>query len=43
MRIYLYGAQAPAIAARDEPRWQAWMAHAFPYPAAAEATTQEAS
>ena len=26
IRFYLYGDQAPAIVARDEPRWQAWMA-----------------
>lgn len=25
MRLYLYGEQAAAVAARDEPRWQEWM------------------
>ena len=27
--IYLYGDEAPAIAARDEPAWQAWMKETF--------------
>jgi uncharacterized protein YndB with AHSA1/START domain len=30
LRLYLYGDEAPAIIARDEPRWQAWMAERFP-------------
>lgn len=30
IRLYLYGDQAPAIAARDEPIWQAWMNEHFP-------------
>lgn len=30
-RIYLYGPQAPAVAARDEPQWQAWMSERFPF------------
>lgn len=29
MGIYLYGGEAPAIAARDEPAWQAWMNELF--------------
>ncbi|AUX44695.1 hypothetical protein SOCE26_061620 [Sorangium cellulosum] len=32
IRIYLYGDQAPAAAARAEPSWQAWMAERFPAP-----------
>ena len=35
--FYLYGKQAAAIAARDEPLWQAWIAQQFP--SAAEATS----
>ncbi len=30
MRLFLYGSQAAAAAARDEPLWQAWMAQKFP-------------
>ena len=30
--IYLYGDAAPAVAARDEPAWQAWMKRRFPPP-----------
>src|SRR4051812_41091728 len=30
IRLYLYSDQAPAAAARDEPRWQAWMSEHFP-------------
>jgi uncharacterized protein YndB with AHSA1/START domain len=30
MRLYLYGAEAAAIAARDEPLWQARLAELFP-------------
>ncbi len=30
MGIYLYGGDAPAIAARDEPGWQEWMKKHFP-------------
>ena len=30
LRIYLYGDHAHAVAAREEPRWQAWMAERFP-------------
>lgn len=30
MRLYLYGDAAGAIAARDEPGWQAWIASLFP-------------
>ncbi|XYI01055.1 SRPBCC family protein [Sorangium sp. So ce1128] len=34
IRVYLYGDQAKAAAARDEPLWQAWMAERFPGPQA---------
>lgn len=38
VRLYLYGDDAPAVAAREEPLWQAWMSERFPpVPAAAEA------
>lgn len=30
IRLYLYGDEASTAFARDEPRWQAWMAHHFP-------------
>ena len=30
IRIYLYGHQAPAVVARDEPLWQAWINEHFP-------------
>jgi hypothetical protein len=30
MRLFLYGSQAAAAAARDEPLWQAWMAERYP-------------
>jgi hypothetical protein len=30
VRLYLYGSEAPAVAARDEPRWQAWLAETLP-------------
>jgi uncharacterized protein YndB with AHSA1/START domain len=30
LQAYLFGADAPAIAARDEPAWQAWMEEHFP-------------
>jgi hypothetical protein len=30
IRLYLYGDQAPAAVARDEPRWQAWLNDRFP-------------
>ncbi|HEY7061047.1 MAG TPA: SRPBCC domain-containing protein [Chloroflexota bacterium] len=30
IRLYLYGDQAPAVVARDEPVWQAWIAGHFP-------------
>jgi uncharacterized protein YndB with AHSA1/START domain len=29
-RVYLYGGTAAAAAARDEPKWQAWMGERFP-------------
>jgi hypothetical protein len=32
VRVYLYGDQAPAAAARDEPSWQAWLKERFPVP-----------
>lgn len=35
-RFYLYGETAPDVVAREEPRWQAWMARLFPMPTAAE-------
>ena len=28
-RLYLYGDQAAAVAAREEPRWQAWIKERF--------------
>ncbi|HEX5043818.1 MAG TPA: SRPBCC domain-containing protein [Candidatus Polarisedimenticolaceae bacterium] len=30
LRLYLYGATAAAAAAREEPRWQAWLGEHFP-------------
>jgi hypothetical protein len=33
IRLYLFGDQAAAVAAREEPAWQAWMARHFPMPA----------
>jgi uncharacterized protein YndB with AHSA1/START domain len=30
LHAYLFGPEAPAIAARDEPAWQAWMNEQFP-------------
>ncbi|MGK9233446.1 SRPBCC domain-containing protein [Inquilinus limosus] len=33
IRLYLFGDQAAAIAAREEPVWTAWMAMHFPMPA----------
>ena len=30
MRCFLYGGEAAAAVARDEPRWQAWMSERFP-------------
>ena len=37
IRLYLYGDEAPAVAAREEPLWKAWMSERFPpVPAAAE-------
>jgi uncharacterized protein YndB with AHSA1/START domain len=35
IRFYLFGAQAPAVVARAEPEWQAWMNAGFPMPAEA--------
>jgi uncharacterized protein YndB with AHSA1/START domain len=29
IRAYLFGADAPAVAAREQPRWQAWMDERF--------------
>ncbi len=29
IRIFLYGDRAASVAARDEPRWQAWMNEHF--------------
>jgi uncharacterized protein YndB with AHSA1/START domain len=43
VRVYLYGDVAAAVAAREEPRWQAWLGERFPPPAEAQAVTQEAS
>ena len=31
--FYMYGDQAPAIVARETPRWQAWIQERFPMPA----------
>ena len=31
LRFYLYGGSAAATVARDEPRWQAWLARHFPF------------
>jgi uncharacterized protein YndB with AHSA1/START domain len=39
IRIYLYGDQAPAAAARAEPLWQAWMSEHFPAPPVGDATS----
>jgi hypothetical protein len=33
IRLYLFGDQPAAAAAREEPAWQAWMARHFPMPA----------
>ena len=30
VHTYLFGDEAPAVAARDEPRWRAWMENRFP-------------
>ena len=43
VRIYLYGDVAAAIAAREEPRWQAWISERFPASAEAPVLTHEAS
>jgi uncharacterized protein YndB with AHSA1/START domain len=32
IRLYLFGDQPAAVAAREEPAWQAWMARHFPMP-----------
>jgi hypothetical protein len=29
VRFYLFGDQAAAVAAREEPRWQAWLNEQF--------------
>jgi uncharacterized protein YndB with AHSA1/START domain len=42
MRLYLYGDRAAAIAERDEPRWQAWMAARFPLREHATTVEEEA-
>jgi hypothetical protein len=34
MNLYVYGEDADAIAAREGPRWNAWMAERFPQPGA---------
>jgi len=34
--IYLYGDDAPAVAAREEPAWQAWMKRRIPPPETTE-------
>ena len=34
LRFYLFGEQASAVAAEQEPRWQAWLGEQFPAPAA---------
>ena len=39
VRLYLYGDQAPAAAARDEPIWHAWMSEHFPIAVGTEAVT----
>ena len=36
--IYLYGDDAPAVAAREDPAWQAWMQRRFPQPETKETT-----
>lgn len=33
IRLYLFGDRPAAVAAREEPAWQAWMARHFPMPA----------
>jgi hypothetical protein len=30
LHAYLYGDQAPEVAAREAPAWRAWMAERFP-------------
>jgi hypothetical protein len=30
VHAYLYGDDAPAVAAREAPRWEAWMQRRFP-------------
>jgi hypothetical protein len=30
--LYLFGAGAEELAARDDPRWRAWLAERFPAP-----------
>lgn len=31
LRLYLYGAEGASAAAREEPKWQVWMAERFPF------------
>ena len=42
-RLYLFGSQAPATAAREEPLWQAWMSRQFPAAPTANPVVQESS
>jgi hypothetical protein len=39
IRFFLYGEQAPAVVARAEPTWQAWMNEHFPIVVSAQAVT----
>lgn len=38
-RLFLYGAEAAAVAAQAEPQWQAWMGEHFPMPDEAHAAS----
>ena len=42
-RLYLFGSQAPATAAREEPLWQAWISRQFPAAPTANPVVQESS
>jgi hypothetical protein len=41
LHAYLFGDQAPAVAAREQPAWRAWMAERFPSAAAKAGSTAE--
>lgn len=42
VRLYLYGDEATPLAAREEPRWQAWMTERFPSAGECKCVAQEA-